>query len=681
MISTTVMALILVGLAEAGLANLYFFRIQDRTFHRLLAVRCLSVSLLCFFSALAYSSTRPETTVLLAGSIFMLASDGLFAFKPSLARILPRHGGSTQLGTVTKSQMAPPDTGTRPFSQVQELMKTNAALEEDLQQCKLEEMQWRRRVYELESLANLTAALRTARSIQEMLAVLVRETVSILEADAGVILLRKGNDLVVKSCYGVSGDLKGYCHPFERDTFWKVYEGGQTIIVTSGSVHPSQKIPAFFPQMATTAIFSLNTPERQLGVFVLGFNKPKELGDSDQKLVAAIGNITSNALYRSNAMDTLEQRVISRNRELETLYQVVSLANEAKEPNAILGQTLNILLETLNAKTGVIFLNDRVHEVRVATRLPESLSEIESDLNGIAFENSIWRYVYHTNQPLLVEDLEKDNRIDIKIVTELMVLGDCSCIGSPVRGSTETIGAMCIFKDSESPFTPEDLALLNTASHQLGIAIEIIRLRKLEERNAIWAERQRLAGELHDSISQLLSSQYLYAEASQNLIQNGDCQKAQEYMDQIRKASHQALKEMRLLIHELRPAPIESLGLYDALKHRLETVERRANIEATLQGEYNYRLPGNMEEGLYMIAQDALNYSIKNAQATQVTVKLDSDYDSIALEIEDNGRAISPASIKEKNGLSRMSERVQNMGGKLKIKSNPGKGNTLRITI
>jgi PAS domain S-box-containing protein len=561
--------------------------------------------------------------------------------------------------------------------QINELKNANNLLEDDLRRYKLEEMQWRRRVFELESLTNLSSLLRTARSVQEMLAILLRETAHILEADFGMILLRKGNDLVVKSLHGIAEDLKGHSHPFERDVFWKVFESGQPAFAEVGRV----EIPAFFPEAASVTVFPLKTSEKQLGLFVLGFRAVKAFNEADQRLIEAIGNIASNALYRSNAMDSLEQRVVSRNRELETLYQVASLANEAKEAGSILGQTLHILMETLNAKAGVIYLNDKLNEVHIAARPAEYLAEIEDDLKGIAIENSIWRFIYHTNQPLLVQSLDDDNRIDVGIVTELLALGNCSCIGSPVRGSNETIGAICLFKDAELPFGPEDLALLSTAAHQLGIAIEIIRLRKLEEKNAIGAERQRLAGELHDSISQLLSSQFLYAEASQNLIQSGDRATAQEYLDQIRKASHQALKEMRLLIHELRPAPIESLGLYGALQHRLETVERRAHIEAALTGDYGFRLPGNMEESLYMIAQDALNYSIKNSQATQVNVRLDSDYDSILLEVKDNGLGADPLGSKEKNGLSRMRERIENLGGVLKVETIPGQGSTLRITI
>jgi len=562
-------------------------------------------------------------------------------------------------------------------NQIKDLKTANSVLEFDLSHYKMEEMQWRRRVFELESLTNLTSMLRTARTAQEMLSILVRETSQILDAGFGMILLRKGNDLIVKSLCGMPEDLKGRSHSAASDVFWKVYESGQSTFAEASQV----EIPSFFPETASIAVFPLKTSEKKLGLFVLGFKSLKDFNEADQRLIQSIGTIASNALYRSNAMDTLEQRVISRNRELETLYQVASLANEAKEPASILGQTLNILMETLNAKAGVIYLNEKLNEVHISGRPPEYLEEIEDDLKGIAVENSIWRYIYRTNQPLLVQSLDDDNRIDISIVTELLAIGNCSCIGSPVRGSGETIGAICLFKDANMPFAQEDLALLGTAAHQLGIAIEIIRLRKLEERNAIGAERQRLAGELHDSISQLLSSQYLYAEASQKLIQSGDRPKLLEYLEQIRRVSHQALKEMRLLIHELRPAPIESLGLYGALQHRLETVERRAHIDATLSGDYGFRLPGNMEESLYSIAQDALNYSIKNSQATEVNVLLESDYDSILLEVKDNGSVMEGSGGKERTGLSHMRDRIENLGGTFKAESVPGKGTTLRITI
>ncbi len=134
-----------------------------------------------------------------------------------------------------------------------------------------------------------------------------------------------------------------------------------------------------------------------------------------------------------------------------------------------------------------------------------------------------------------------------------------------------------------------------------------------------------------------------------------------------------------MLIHQLRPASLESLGLYGAIQHRLDTVERRAHIEASLSGEYGFKLPGNMEESLYQIVEDTLNYSARYSQATRVSIQLESDYDSIYLELKDNGTGQAPADGAKKSILSSIRERVENLGGQFELELQPGGGMSMRV--
>ncbi len=564
---------------------------------------------------------------------------------------------------------------------IEDLKKTNKMLESDLQQSKEEEMKWRRQVFENEALTTLSASLRTARTIQEMLSVLLAETTRIFKASSGVILLRYADMLVVKSLSGLPEDLKGYRHPAGEDTLWKVFNTGNPSYVLDLALLARENLPPFLRDAASFAIFPLKTVEKQLGLLVLGFGQKKFFNEFDQRLLSAIGTIASNALYRSNMIDSLEQRVVSRNRELETLFKITSIANEAREPKTVLDQAQEILLETLSSKLGIIYIHGKTDEVHFAIHDEDYLSEVQNDLKEISLENSIWGFIYHTNQPLLVDSLDDDRRIDIKIVTELIALGNCALIGTPIRGSNETLGSICIFRDANQPYFNEDLALLGTVAHQLGIAIEIIGLRKQDRLNTSRIERQRLGGELYDSISQLLSSIFLYAEASGKALQSGETTQLPASLEQIRQSSLQALKNTRVLIYRLRPASLESLGLYGAIQHRLDTVERRAHIDASLTGEYGFKLPGNMEESLCQIVEEALNYSAQYSQATQVSIRLDSDYNSISLEFNDNGNGQSPADAAKKTILANIRERVENLGGKFELEMRPGSGMKMQVKL
>ena len=154
-------------------------------------------------------------------------------------------------------------------------------------------------------------------------------------------------------------------------------------------------------------------------------------------------------------------------------------------------------------------------------------------------------------------------------------------------------------------------------------------------------ERQRLARELHDSVTQSLYSSTLFAEAGRRLAGTGDLERSAEYFTQLRETSHQALKEMRLLVHQLRPLVLEQMGLVGALRQRLDAVERRAGVEARLQVDGDAQQPDDVEEGLYFIAQEALNNALKHAESDSVTVRIKSRDGFVELEVSDNGNGFS----------------------------------------
>ena len=149
--------------------------------------------------------------------------------------------------------------------------------------------------------------------------------------------------------------------------------------------------------------------------------------------------------------------------------------------------------------------------------------------------------------------------------------------------------------------------------------------------------------------------------------------------------AQQALQEMRLLVFELRPLALQSLGLIGALEQRLEAVERRAGINARLivSGEEMDAWPPEVEQELYHIAQEALNNALKHAGAGTVTVRIQAEDGTLALEISDDGRGFDPQSVSSKGGLGQtsMRERAAKMGALLTINSSPGAGTKIKILV
>jgi signal transduction histidine kinase len=203
------------------------------------------------------------------------------------------------------------------------------------------------------------------------------------------------------------------------------------------------------------------------------------------------------------------------------------------------------------------------------------------------------------------------------------------------------------------------------------------------KRAAVLEERKRLARELHDSVTQSLYSLTLFAEWGQDLLRAGQAEPARERMARMGQVARQALKEMRLLLYELRPTALEQDGLVGALQQRLAAVEERSGVEVHLMAEPLDDLPPAVEEALYHIAQEALNNALKHSAAGHVAVRVCRDEVGLMLEILDDGVGFEPAAVSGKGGmgLNSMRERVEQLGGRLEIQSQPGQSTRVRVNL
>jgi len=196
-------------------------------------------------------------------------------------------------------------------------------------------------------------------------------------------------------------------------------------------------------------------------------------------------------------------------------------------------------------------------------------------------------------------------------------------------------------------------------------------------------ERQRLARELHDSVTQALYSLVLLSEAARRLAGAQDSSQLQEVVTRLGEIGQQALKEMRLMVYELRSLTLQERGLVRALEQRLDAVEKRAGIRASLTTEGTLELAAPVEEALYRIVQEALNNALKHASATAVSVRVAAGDGRVEIEVADDGKGFDPDAVRDRGGmgLANMQERIAELGGQLAIRSTPGKGTTVQVTL
>jgi signal transduction histidine kinase len=264
-----------------------------------------------------------------------------------------------------------------------------------------------------------------------------------------------------------------------------------------------------------------------------------------------------------------------------------------------------------------------------------------------------------------------------------IVEGFKTLVGIPLILKDEVYGAITLYYNTPREFSEEEIELAVTFADQAALAIENARLRNQAERGAALAERSRLARDLHDSVTQSLYSVTLYAEAAARLITAGDHIQAAGHLRQVRDTAQEALREMRLLIFELRPPALEKTGLSAALQTRLDSVELRGGIKAELHVEGEERLSPRVQEELYHIAQEALNNALKHSNALHVLIDLRFSETTTCLEIFDDGKGFLFEQVRDGGGLGfkGMRERAQRIGGDLKIDSAPEKGTRVTIRV
>jgi signal transduction histidine kinase len=188
------------------------------------------------------------------------------------------------------------------------------------------------------------------------------------------------------------------------------------------------------------------------------------------------------------------------------------------------------------------------------------------------------------------------------------------------------------------------------------------------------AERQRLARDLHDAVTQTLFSATLIAEALPQVWERAP-DEGRRGLRELRELTRGALAELRTLLLELRPAALTERPLDDLLPHLTRAMAARLRVPVTLEIEGDCTLPGKVQIALYRITQEALNNVAKHAGASQVEVALCCEAGRATLSIEDDGSGFEMQDVlPDRLGLGIMRERAERIGAACEISSSPGLG-------
>lgn len=262
-----------------------------------------------------------------------------------------------------------------------------------------------------------------------------------------------------------------------------------------------------------------------------------------------------------------------------------------------------------------------------------------------------------------VHDLLKDPRWDALAAIPLVYRG-------------QSLGALVVYYPNPGP-PSDEIALLGAIADQAAVVVENNRLYSAAQGQAAIEERQRLARELHDSVSQALYGIGLGARTAKALIHQ-DAAKAVAPVEYVLQLAEAGLAEMRALIFELRPESLESEGLVAAIEKQAASLHARHRIvvNSSLCDEPAIPLP--VKEAVYRIIQEGLHNVVKHARATRVDLRLECDDIEVRFDIRDNGVGFDPTGdFPGHLGLQSMRERAARLGGQVEIESAPRTGSRI----
>lgn len=375
--------------------------------------------------------------------------------------------------------------------------------------------------------------------------------------------------------------------------------------------------------------------------------------------------------------------------QVEALTYSLDVLATAPAPDKFLGQMLSTIGRLLNAQSVVFWLLDEANDSLVFRAAAQGSNFTAVDpthpyiKDPLAWkENKALEETILTGAPFVCEDLETDPRFSDKLREYLLAKGIKKALNIPTLVGGRVKGFIGIRHGARPPYRPEEIELAQALAHQAMLAIQMTDLAEQGRRAAILGERNRMARDIHDTLAQGFTGVIVQLEAVADAISSGDHKEAENYLCRASDLARQSLNEARRSVHALRPEALRRANFWDALKDIIKNTTAGSSIctKARLRGKLP-ELPHEWQENLMHIGQEALTNTLKYAHADNFETQLICNARELRLEFQDDGDGFTTKEAHDGFGLAGMRERVEEMGGRLKIMSAPGKGTQVTVVL
>jgi signal transduction histidine kinase len=446
---------------------------------------------------------------------------------------------------------------------------------------------------------------------------------------------------------------------------------------------------------------------RMIGFFGIGVESPRRFEEHDVQTLESFAQYAAVAIHNANLYKA-SQHSLDEMRLLYRTSQRIGLSDDVDGViDAYLAQVAAGGEYVCNI--GLYELDEKLEKTAVVVRgrwSPQGGSERLEEKYPYVYDN--FDPILDAGETIVISDIRTHPDVPESLRTMQAESGRWALVMIPLMVRNQRMGLVILSHEGVHKWNEDTLSQHQAVAAQLAIAIDHrMQQTLLQERGqqlAVLQERQRLARELHDSVTQLIFSTTLIAQSISPAWKR-DPAEGEKRVERLLELSQTALREMRSLLFELKsgedirdqkeiPATLTGLERIqhlardfsqDEVQVSLQADEGAVKILGAGKGSSSVKEP-MVEESLYRIAQEALNNAVKHARAHHISIDIKSDgHDSLRFTIKDDGVGFDENRSTENAGsglgMGTMRDRAQAAGGSLNISSAPGRGTTIEVII
>jgi len=433
----------------------------------------------------------------------------------------------------------------------------------------------------------------------------------------------------------------------------------------------------------TIVIVPMRYGDRDLGTLETYYRSGESPDEREISLLSAMARQAATSIENAVLFSQTEKRV----RQLEALQSVASsFSLEVSLPELMDRMSEQIVRATTATAAAVALADTPESNIRVigTARLPDGFAEKmeESYRRG---GGSTARIAMREMRTIYQGDLRRQRLDDPRyspVSAQMQEQPWDSILLTPLIYRNRALGVLLLGYPLDVDPDTEERAFVEAITDQMALVVENAQLYQRASSAAALEERQRLARDLHDSVSQALYGIALGARTARRRVGDDGPANVTEPLDYVLSLAEAGLTEMRALIFELRPESIAEEGLIAAIGRQVASTQSRYGVRVTsdLCDEPDVSL--DIKEAVYRVAQESMHNTVKHARATNINVALVKTDGALRLELRDDGQGFDPAGeFPGHLGLRSMRERARGVAATLDIESAPGVGTTITMTV